>query len=291
MKDIIILQNQVQTLIANQENYVKKGDLDEYVKNKERISRTQTRQTDVYVNKNRGGFCLQDSYDYGSGPMGLLTGLEGVASPNSKEGRRFFEHLSPSHASHVPVISGQPISVALDPAPAQQLMHVEAHRGQEAHRGNTSDALNINSKAQERTSEKVSSRNHEKNENEGEWVRVVKRKRTYRFKGMRGSANVNAETKLKAAESMIPLFIYNVSKENDEKDVADYVYDKTQITIKPEKINTKTSKVYSSFKFYIPSSKLSLFTNNELWPEGIYFRKYILFRHDKKATVNREKNT
>lgn len=68
--------------------------------------------------------------------------------------------------------------------------------------------------------------------------------------------------KFKAAEVQIPLYIYNVSKEVTERDVAEYVFEKTHVNIIPEKIrNSKTDKDYASFKFLIPRHKLTLFTN------------------------------
>ncbi|CAG5052387.1 unnamed protein product [Parnassius apollo] len=84
------------------------------------------------------------------------------------------------------------------------------------------------------------------NDSEGEWVRVVRRRgtRTSRFKGERGTAMTDSTSRLKAADTQIPLYIYNVSKENTEHDVAEYIQQKTQIRIVPEKINMK-----SSFKF------------------------------------------
>lgn len=124
---------------------------------------------------------------------------------------------------------------------------------------------------------------------DGEWIRVEKRKKS-RFKGSRGTAVINPLGKFRAAEVQIPLFIYNVAKDATERDIAEYVYEKTHIHILPERVknNNKSEKDYTSFKFCIPKSKLSLFTNNELWPEGIYFRRYIIFRKGRKTPTERD---
>ena len=69
----------------------------------------------------------------------------------------------------------------------------------------------------------------DKHNGEDDWIRVNKKKE--RFRGMRGTACVDSGTKIKAADIQIPLYIYNISKENTEHDVAEYVYAKTQINI------------------------------------------------------------
>lgn len=71
----------------------------------------------------------------------------------------------------------------------------------------------------------------------------------------------------------ISLFIYNVSKDATERDVAEYIFEKTHIHKLPERVNNnKSEKDYTSFKFCIPRRKLPLLTNNDLSPEDVYFK-------------------
>lgn len=281
-----MLQTQVRELQERQCDFVTKKDLekDQIEKQKLTVYSNYARESEPYVNTKRGGNCLHDSYDSTSGPMCLMTDLVNSTPPNQDENRQ--SHLSSSYAQVAAANPNESISVA--PVKAH-MQRAEAHDGYEPARASATRA---------QSAVAVTSQDHTcddgvkiQNENDKDgWTQVL-RKRNSRFKGSRGTALVNEDTKLKAADVSIPLYIYNVSQENTEQDLADYIHDKTSIIIKPEKVNTKSSRDYSSFKFYIPRSKLSLFTNNELWPQGIYFRRYIQFRkYGKKTADNCKQN-
>lgn len=119
---------------------------------------------------------------------------------------------------------------------------------------------------------------HQSNKTEEDGWIEVRRRRKLRFKGRKGTATIDSNSKFKAADLKIPLFIYNVSPETSADDVAEYIMSKTQIKVQPEKIKMKNAKEYDSYKFYIPKHKLSMFDDDTLWPEGIYFRRYIIFK-------------
>jgi hypothetical protein len=115
---------------------------------------------------------------------------------------------------------------------------------------------------------------------EGEgWQRVLYRKRhmNYRYYGTAGIAR-DSQGKFKAAVKKVPIFITKVHEDTTEKDIADYVYEKTKENITLERIVFKYPKAYKAFKFFVMESKLSLFLNNKLWPEGIIFRKFVHFK-------------
>lgn len=117
-----------------------------------------------------------------------------------------------------------------------------------------------------------------KDDGEG-WQRVSHRRRhlNYRYHGTAGSAKDNAG-KFKAAVKKVPIFITKVHKETTEKDITDYVYQKTQEVISLERILLKYPKPYNAFKFFVAESKLSLFLSSGLWPEGIIFRRFVNFK-------------
>ncbi|VVC91213.1 unnamed protein product [Leptidea sinapis] len=222
LKDIVTLQSQVRALQEKQEEYMTKKDFEISVRDYEKkkiVSEAEAGETEPYVNTKRGGFCLQDSYDSTSGPMGLMTGLSNGTPPNVTMQKRVPAQPSPSYACVAAVPTSKPISVT----PVQRVNQVEAHASPPADAMMSCNAMNCEPSGAET-----------QNNNEGEWVRVVRRKSS-RFKGTRGTATVDSSTKLKAADLQIPLYIYNVSKENTERDVAEYVYGKTQINIVPEK--------------------------------------------------------
>lgn len=115
---------------------------------------------------------------------------------------------------------------------------------------------------------------------EGEWTTVAsKNKKQSRFIGIKGKAALAPECRFKAADIRIPFYIYYVDKGASEKDIEDYVLSKTCVKIKPEKISMKQPKGYEAYKFLIPKNKLTVFMDENLWPEGVSFRQYITFRN------------
>lgn len=120
-----------------------------------------------------------------------------------------------------------------------------------------------------------------------DWILVQnkRKKAKERFRGQKGKASVMPGSKFRSADTQIPIFIYNVNKEASEQDIADYVYAQTQITVRPEKVMTKSEKEYNSFKMHIPKSKLPLFSEDTFWPENVFYRRYYIFTHrEKKAS-------
>lgn len=112
------------------------------------------------------------------------------------------------------------------------------------------------------------------------WQSVSYRRKhnmNYRYHGSAGSARDNAG-KFKAAVKNVPIFITKVHKDTTEQDIADYVYQKTEEVITLERIVLKYPKPYNAFKFLVAESKLSLFLNSGLWPEGVIFRRFVNFK-------------
>lgn len=117
---------------------------------------------------------------------------------------------------------------------------------------------------------------------EDEWT-VVHRKppktSKYRFRGMVGTAEQNPDEIFKAADRQIPLYLYEVNKEASIEHVADYIMRKTNLAVQPIQVKMRREKNYNSYKFWIPKSKLSMFLDDNMWPRGIYFRRYIYTKH------------
>ncbi|XP_045499421.1 uncharacterized protein LOC123697047 [Colias croceus] len=126
------------------------------------------------------------------------------------------------------------------------------------------------------------------------WTIVQKKnKNRNRFIGQKGKALTNAESKFKAAEVKIPLFINNVDKATSLLDISNYIKDKTQVDVNIEAIKMKQEKEYNAYKVFVPRHKLELFLDNTLWPEGISFRRFVHFRrrlHDTDKLYNKNQN-
>lgn len=108
-----------------------------------------------------------------------------------------------------------------------------------------------------------------------EWKMVQKKRYKNRFVPNIGKAQTKNYSNFKAADNKIQLFISYVHKETTEKDISDYIYEKTRILVKLEKINMVKEKGHNSFKFLVPCHKQYLFFNDNLWPEGIAFRRFV----------------
>lgn len=114
---------------------------------------------------------------------------------------------------------------------------------------------------------------------EGEWKTVQRHKPrlNYRYLGTMGSSH-DKEGRFKAAENKIPIFITKVHKDSSEKDITEYVYNKTKERISLEKIVFRREKDHRAYKFLVSEEKVSLFLDDKLWPQGIIFRRFVHFK-------------
>lgn len=112
-----------------------------------------------------------------------------------------------------------------------------------------------------------------------EWIEVQNKRYKNRFIGKMGTASYELQYKFKAAEISVPLFINNVDKSVVMNDIASYILHKTQVSVKIEKVDMKREKEYNAYKIFVPHNKLTVFLNDNLWPEGVKFRKFINFRN------------
>lgn len=112
---------------------------------------------------------------------------------------------------------------------------------------------------------------------DGQWEEVQRRRLRNHFVGQHGKANTEATSKFKAADLKVPLFISNVHKDTQENDITDYIFAKTREKVNLFKIRTKYDRGYNSFKLLVSNSKLELFLDDKLWPDGITFRRFVNF--------------
>lgn len=114
--------------------------------------------------------------------------------------------------------------------------------------------------------------------NDDEWKLVQYRRHRNKFIGKTGSASTNSNTKFKAADVKVPLFVSNVDKSVTEKDITDYILEKTQERVSLSRIIMKRDKGYYSYKVFVSKSNLGAYLNDNLWPSGITFRRFVVFK-------------
>lgn len=115
------------------------------------------------------------------------------------------------------------------------------------------------------------------------WTVVQRKYRKQRFTGNKGKAVIKPDEKFKAAEIMIPLYISNVSKGLSSDDIVKYIKDKCNLLVKVEKIIMKIEKEYDSYKIYIPKYQVDILMQDDVWPAGVSYRRFINFRRQRRS--------
>lgn len=87
------------------------------------------------------------------------------------------------------------------------------------------------------------------------------------------------EGNFRAAVQKLPIFISNVHKATSEKDIVEYIHKKTHEWVSLEKITMKKKMEHNAFKFFVAKSKLSSYLDDQMWPQGIIFRRFIHFKY------------
>lgn len=110
------------------------------------------------------------------------------------------------------------------------------------------------------------------------WELVQRKRLRNKYIGCKGNAESSANTRFKAAEEKLPIFIYNVHKDVGEQDIRDYVYQKTSERVSLVKVKMRRQKDYHSYKLFVSSNKINMYLDEKFWPKGIYFRRFISVR-------------
>lgn len=227
------------------------------------------------INTKRGGYMLD------SGPIGLSHITELTADADVI-------------ATRISTNADQSGSDIVLNAPAyRSLFHTEASGGSQSTvippalinstlcsiQGTLSEKHPVGDKSKQRTMAEVVKDGVWKGNEQNAWTLVrTRRTKRNRFTGMTGKAVSSPNGNFKAAESQIPLFISNVNKETTEHDICEYIKTKTHEVVKLEKITMKKERPYNAFKVFVSKYKLDTFLNDNLWPEGIKFRRFIFFK-------------
>lgn len=328
LKDIIIIQNDLSTIQQKYLESTKYATVDQIEDLKSEINtlkESRKGNCDPYVNTKRGGYCLQESFDYNSGPMGLLPfQFSNRNSTNNDDKENIME------TPETPTTVTQPKQLSCSRTSIESDMPIAPLRRQQPEPRASVQSTKLTTEGSAPTGHAITSADiiidptpaaasAAKNESvEGSsptepckqkqlltyativgnqvenrclddegWKTVQKRRAAAksRFVGTKGKAPVGSSSKFKAAD--VPLYIYNVAKEVSSADIAEYIMERTETLVSPEIVTMKDTKDYNSFKLFVPRHKLSVFCDDSLWPDGIFFRRYIMF----KNYVNKTRQT
>lgn len=299
LKDVIKMRNELDGL---QEKYATISQLKELQMDIEDLKYTSTINQYNNVNTRKRG-----TYVYDSGPIGLPHSIneENVGKSKSIEyeiatdgGQRKSPHSSLSHVSSE---CGAGAKDLLATASAISVTHVQRQSVQKTTAKQNHESSNAKSpvtKKSDDISNEQCNANHssalsfaatlqrqgtfKSAKQSDEWTLVQRKKLRNRFIGSTGKAITDPGMKFKAASVKIPLFITNVSKEVSEKDISDYILQKTKEIVSLQKMTLKTERHYNSFKMYVYKHNLHLYLDDNLWPVGINCRHFVRY----KKTVN-----
>lgn len=263
LKDLLVLRSEVNAIKSD---YVTKDQL-ENMKLKTSNS-TPGPLPSLNVNIERGGYIENNNSE------ALSVSHKTVCAPSPSQ--RSPSCMSHDHSSAVPLTSTASDRDIIRVLPAPQ----------------RTTSITIAEK-QLTTAEIVSNGKWKENKRDDGWTLVQKSKPRNRFTGLTGKAVSNVPIKFRAADMKIPLFISYVNKETTEEDICDYIQSKVNEVVTLERINMKADRQYNAFKLFVPKNKINTFLDDNLWPEGIAFRRFIHFKNriDKRIlNVNSSQN-
>lgn len=305
LKDILWLQQEVKTIKTD---YVSKEDL------KDIQCKDLAEGSGVTIN-NKSAACLSSSFHYDSGPTGMQQDINsGVVHNYMVSGRSVCDEnndnseitagLSSSPAKRVLDVTGNAVSLAPIHCvelslPSSSHSFVCAETAGVCH---TSTDVTIMSDNE--VTNRASLQNQTKpsmadvlktsgdsnqmlygTDNKWQVVSHKKKRTNAKFISNTGTDTTNLNSKFRAAETMLPIYISNVCKQTQESDIIDFIWNKTKEKVTLEKIRVKKEKYYDSYKLCVPRNKLHMFLNDALWPEGICFRRFVVFSEKTKENI------
>ncbi|KAI5644175.1 hypothetical protein NE865_03828 [Phthorimaea operculella] len=321
LKDILHIQSELQNIKNRYATEEQLNQLKNEIKNLKHASIINN--FDCNINKKRGGGRQLDSFCYGSGPMGLphISNDPTASNASTPNYNNKSTERSSVEASIVPFSSTQEMHKSVSSAYDDQLRvrgeketttlsntKVRSETTQQnpsdrcddiEDRGSKSKemAMNVEQAQQNLVLTNTSEHEQQKNSQQEQWKIVQsKKKSANRLTGSKGKAATVPGGKFKAAEYKIPLFINNVDKLTSESDIIHYIRQKTNVSIELKKIQMRRQKRYDAYKILVPHTKLSLFLDDGLWPEGIQFRRFVYFNRSTyeqngvDQVINDEKN-
>lgn len=313
LKDIVVLQNEVKNMKLT---FVTEDELKE-VKNELKILKQESGSNfEMYINKKRGGSSKIDSFCPDSGPIGLspFCGTE-MAIPDIRNRKSASaEREISKQASVLPSLSPQ-YNSKVETAMTKQSASTECnnicekavdvpslsprcnHNIETAMTNQpvtatspmraimmTHERSPVNSRwpKSKTFSESVKDKGEWKEQDvTDEWKTKQRKRLRNRLIGIEGKANVQPNEKFRAAKITDALFINNVDKDTTEKDILDYIKQKTNVLdITLKKIQMQKIRPYNAYKIFVPHTKTQMFLNDDLWPEGITFRRFVYFNRD-----------
>ncbi|XP_022823910.1 uncharacterized protein LOC111354698 [Spodoptera litura] len=283
LKEILTIQNEIRIM---KDTFVTEKQLSEIRNELQNLKQTSiVNNFDMNINRRRGGGSGIDSFCFDSGPVGLPPVIEKMQVPTTNESDNSSPSAGEVHASPSPIcVSGIACSLALvsEPKQCDENMTIVPERDRNARASSESQRPTGASDSEwckQKTLAEIltPAENWKRYKVAEEWQTVQKKRSRNQLQGCEGKAIIKPDVKFRAAELEIPLFINRVDIATRPIDIIEYIQQKTNTTVTLKKINMAKQKRYAAYKIFVPHTKLAMFLNDNLWPEGIQFRKFIYF--------------
>lgn len=303
LKDINMLKDQVQDTREQYATVEQLNVLKLELFNLKQASLVDGFQQNNYVNMNRGSRNLRryENSENNSGPFGILNiSQEIINSPTKRVGEKTADHnggsmtqrqtssmkkispfLSRTARRHEAIPHEEPIAPEVDSSASSPRPTMSEPRAPDSAARMTHNSLN---KSYSQVARDGSEFNNKTDE---QWIMVQKKRHKNRFVGTQGQSK-DSTGNFKAADVKIPLFINNVDKKSSATDITDYIMKKTNVLVNLVEIKMKRPKPYNAYKVFVPKHKIQMFLDENMWPEGINFRRFIYF--NERRSPNRVLN-
>ncbi|XP_061714144.1 uncharacterized protein LOC133522734 [Cydia pomonella] len=308
LKDILRIQAEINTI---KDTYATKGQIED-LRNEMQLSYRYASPPHIplsTINVKRGAWCLQAD----SGPYGMSQHHNSTLNDNASsikqnvsmqinqmeenlQYRTIVDESSTSVPHEQPISLSKSISTRNEMAVETDKENKSTHIGTGSPRTTESQVISCSTSGAQNVmisnSDPISKEClHNKYGDEWKTVTYRKKKSSNRFNGQVGTATSDVNSKFKAAEKLIPIFISKIHQDTNENDIIDYIKTKTHENVSLEKIIMKKKQNHKAFKFFVYESKLPLFLDTSLWPKDIVFRRFVHFKHRYSNRVATEGGT
>lgn len=270
LRDIVRLQNDIAAIKAD---YVTSDELEDLRKEVQASKNvTPSRLSTCNVNARRGAWC------YDSGPLGLSHQHNSTLNDttNINKDQTLSSVSSSQNVTYRSIImsGSRPTAdnIVLRPAPVKT---TEMSHHAEQMIALAEPAPNKGNSIPVPVPQNIETMQNDKDD--WQTVQYKKKKSNKRFEGQFGTA-ITTQGNFKAAERRVPMFITKVDKNSIVSEIADYIRSETNESVTLEKLKIRNEEYYSAYKFFVAESKVSLFLDNNLWPKGIIFRKFVHYK-------------
>lgn len=295
LKDILVIQSDLKTL---KETYVSSDQLNEVKNDLFHLKQTLTVNNYERLNintKRDGGGIYNSNCNMDSGPTGLphigernLTHNTAVntlsnkiclestlaQAPISDEPISLAQVSCTNEKRHVEVNDNNMVSnIESTPAPERRV-HLIANDDAGMNHQTSSTPVIDKTLAQIVSTD----RQWQNDKQSEEWTLLQRKRLRNRLSTIEGKALNNPNEKFKAADIRIPLFLNNVDIHTSDSDIIKYILNKTKVNVSLQKINTKIRRQYNAYKICVPKTKLTLFLEGSLWPEGVSIRRFVEYK-------------